>query len=236
MKQDDRKISIVIPTYNRFEMTLESFWGVYLDDRVQSIVIVDDASTDGSFEKMLDLREHLHKIEVLRQLQNRDCYVNKRSAVRESSNEYCILLDSDNKIDKSYLDAIFNEEWDQDTILTPEFARPQFDFRAYSGMTFSKENAAEYVDRPMWEVMLNACNYFVNRDSYLAVWDRDCDPVTSDSIYQAYNWLASGRKIKVVKGLQYEHTVHSGSHYQTQNHRTPQGFHESILQKLRSLK
>lgn len=236
MKQDDRKLSVVIPTYNRFEMTLESFWSVYLDERVQSIVIVDDASTDGSYEKIQQVVEQLDKVKLYRQLQNRDCYVNKHSAVAYSPTPYCILLDSDNKIDKSYLDAIFNEQWDQDTILTPEFARPQFDFRAYSGMIFSKENAAEYVDKPMWEVMLNACNYFVNRDNYLAVWDRDCDPVTSDSIYQAYNWLASGRKIKVVSGMQYEHTVHSGSHYQNNVSRTPHGFHESILQKIRDLK
>ena len=79
-------------------------------------------------------------------------------------------------------------------------------------------------------------NYFVNRDEYLRVWDGSIDPVTSDSLYQNYNWLNGGNSIYVVPNLTYEHRVHSGSHYQNNVRRTPQGFHDSIIEKLKNMK
>lgn len=229
-------LSICIPTFNRAEMTINAFIDVYFDSRVEAVVIVDDASTDDSFEKLQKMAEVLPKVVLHRQAQNRDCYFNKYSAVAYSPTRFCILLDSDNKIDKSYLDKIFEHEWGDDVILTPDFAKPHFDFRAYSGLSFTKENIAEYIDKPMFEVMCNAANYFVCKQTYCEVFDKETDPVTSDSIYQIYNWLKAGYKIKCVEGLQYDHAVHSGSHYQNNVHRTAQGFHESILQKLRELK
>jgi hypothetical protein len=84
--------------------------------------------------------------------------------------------------------------------------------------------------------MLNAMNYFVHRDEYLRVWDGSIDPVTSDSLFQNYNWLKAGNEISVLPELEYEHRVHSGSHYQNNVRRTPRGFHESIIQKLKELR
>jgi glycosyltransferase involved in cell wall biosynthesis len=203
MKQDDRKISICIPTWERTDLLLDSFASVYSDNRVSEIVIVDDYSSEETYWKV---------------------------------KEWVIVFDSDNQLSTAYLDKIFEQEWHADTILTPDFAMPQFDFRKYSGIALSKENISEYIDKPMLEVCLNAMNYFVNRDKYMEVWDETTDPVTSDSIYQAYNWLKAGYKIKIVDGLQYFHRVHPESHYATQNHRTPSNFHSDLLQKIRELK
>ena len=84
--------------------------------------------------------------------------------------------------------------------------------------------------------MLNAMNFFINRDEYLKVWDGSINPVTSDSIYFNYCWLNAGNKIYVTPNMQYEHTVHDGSHYQLNNKKTPQGFQQSVLDKLNALK
>jgi len=105
-------------------------------------------------------------------------------------------LDSDNGIGKDYIDKIYEiPEWDIDTIYTPSFAMPKFDFRAYEGLTITKESVADYIDKPMFEVMLNAANYFVHPFMYLEVFDDTINPVTSDSIFQCYNWLNEGKKI-----------------------------------------
>jgi hypothetical protein len=122
-------------------------------------------------------------------------------------------------------------------ILNPSFAKPHFDFRMHQCTLIDKSNVHEYyMHSGSFQTMLNAMNYFVNRDEYLRVWDGSIDPVTSDSLYQNYNWLKAGNSIYVVPGLEYEHRVHSGSHYQNNVRRTPQGFHESIVQKLKELK
>jgi len=217
-------------------MTLESFSGVYDDERVGEIVIVDDASDWGLYTDLKDKCALLPKVKLYRNLTNCDCYVNKANAISYASNDYCILLDSDNIIDKSYIDNIFDYNWHPECIIAPVYAAPNFDYREFEGMVVTKENVAELMNRKMFSTALNTANYFVNGFSYIGVWDAETDPVTSDSIFMAYQWLSKGYQILFSPGLTYQHRVHPGSHYQTQNHRTPQGFHESILQKLKELK
>lgn len=235
--KDQRRISIAIPSYNRSRMTIESFIDIYDDERISEIVIVDDAS---DLEVYAELQNFINgfegtKIKLFRNKTNRDCYVNKATALSYTNNAFSILLDSDNRIDLQYLDKIFSCEWENDTIYTPEFAFPNFDFRTYADILITKENVSQYIDKPMFETMLNAANFFVNANQYIEVWDENTDPVTSDSIYLVSRWLAAGNKVQVVKGLQYFHRVHNGSHYQNERHRTPEGFHESILQTIRGM-
>lgn len=232
---DSRTISICIPSYNRYQMTIESFSQILWDDRVSEIVIVDDCSIDDSWDRLNNYNDY-NKLRLFRNDSNQDCYWNKRIAIEHATNDWCILLDSDNIIDTTYLDKLFAIlDWQTDTIYQPDFAKPHFDFRAFSGLTVSKSTVANYIDRPMFETMLNAANYFINRDEYLLCFDNSVDPVTSDSLFMSYNWLHSGNQIYIVPGLEYEHRVHDGSHYQNNVHRTAPGFHQSILNKLRNL-
>lgn len=235
---DNRKISLCIPHYNRFNMVKEAFVNVIVDERIGEIVISDDCSTDGSYEKLIELYGKYGNgfVKLFHNNSNQDCYWNKRIAIEHTTNDWCILLDSDNIIDTTYLDALFAiPEWQTDTIYTPQFAKPAFDFRAFAGITLTKDNIRHHIDLPGLETCLNACNYFVNRDEYLLCFDGSADPVTSDSIFYCYNWLRSGNQIHVVPGLEYEHRIHSGSHYQNNVHKTPVGFHQNILNKLRNL-
>lgn len=231
-------ISLAIPTFNRNDVLFESFKEVYDDPRISSITIVDDASEIEIFEQVRQRSFGLPKIKLHRNLQNRDCYRNKYTALSLSDNDWNILLDSDNRIDKDYLDKIFAHQnlWDKNYILTPSFASPHFDFRKYEGLLVSKENVAEYIDKPMFETMLNAANFFVNKNEYTKVWDGEIDPVTSDSIYFCYKWLEAGKNIFVVPGLTYFHRVWDESHYQKNVGRTPAGFHADVLNKIRNLK
>lgn len=233
----NRRISIAIPTYERFDVLFESFADVYNDERIESIVIVDDCSSKSCFDRVHSRSLQYPKITLYRNNSNQDCYTNKMIAVSFAPTEWCILLDSDNKIDKSYIDKLYQIPiWEDDTIYTPDFARPHFNFTDYSNVLFSSENISEYIDRPMFQTMCNAANYFVNKNTYLKNWDNETNPVTSDSIYMVYRHLSFGGKVKVLKDLQYNHRVWNESHYQNKNHLTPKGFHEKILQSLREMK
>lgn len=231
-----KKISIAIPTWERTDLLFKSFEKIYDDDRVDEIVIVDDCSSQKTIDLLIEKLQYLDKVKLYLNLKNSGCYQNKQNAICFCSNEYLILLDSDNIIDTTYIDAIYKEKWLTDTILTPDFAKPHFDFRAFSGLTISKENVSEYIDLPMFETMLNAANYFVNKDNYLKVYDAEVEPMTSDSIFMCYNWLKNGFKIKVVKNMQYFHRVHEGSHYKNNVHKTKPDFHKNIIQKIKELK
>lgn len=229
-------LTFCVTTYNRFQQTINCIENVLNDVRINEVVCVDDCSTDGSYERLVDYFKGDDKVVFFKNDTNLDCYQNKAMAVCYATNKYCLIADSDNTFTKDYIDKLYQYEWDADTIFTPSFAAPHFDFRKYEGLTITKENVSEYIKKPMFEVMLNACNYFVHRDSYLEVWDDSVNPVTSDSIFQVYNWLNSGRKIFVVPGLSYQHSVHEGSHYRNNVAYTPAGFHQNILEKLADMK
>lgn len=229
------KISICIPTFQRFKLLFESFENVYHDERVSEIVIVDDCSDHNIFEDIRERSFNLPKIKLYRNLQNRDCYENKYTALSYASNEWAILLDSDNIIQKEYIDAVYGINWDPNTCYMPSFAEPHFDYREFAGMIISKENVADMMGRKMFDTMLNCMNYFVNCKEYIRVWQPDIKPHTADSILQNYNWFAAGNKMMVVPGMSYFHRVHDGSHYQQNVHKTGNLYNE-ILEKLKQLK
>jgi glycosyltransferase involved in cell wall biosynthesis len=232
-----RTISICIPTYNRVEMLFESFAKVIDNDNISEIVIVDDASSDEVYRAIEEKAKDNPKIKLFRNENNMDCYFNKMAAMRQATNKWCILLDSDNVIDFDYLFKLFQIiEWDEHTIYAPDFARPTFCYERFSGQIISKENVTDFIDEPMFQTCLNTCNFFVNRDQYMKIWDGTVDPVTSDSIYFNLKWLEAGNKIHIVDGLKYDHRIHGDSHYNSNNHRTPHGFHDSIISRLRALK
>lgn len=231
-----RKIALCLTTYNRYELLLESFQQVLYDDRIAEIIISDDCSTDGSYERLKDFVKNKPKIKLYQNDFNLDCYFNKRKAIDHATCDWCIIGDSDNVFTKDYLDKIFAiPEWDEHTIYQPSFAKPHFDFRKYEGMTFTKKNIAEHFDKPMVSTMLNAMNYLVNKYTFEQAWQGNVDPHTADSIFQNYNHLAAGGSIFVVPGLTYEHRVHDGSHYKNNVHLTGD-FYEDVENKIRELK
>lgn len=104
-------ISICIPSYNRVDMVINSFINIIDDDRIDEIIIVDDFSNIDKFKELSEriLKLNNNKIKLFRNKYNVGDFNNKYECVKKSKNEWIILLDSDNKINKNYLDAIPNE-------------------------------------------------------------------------------------------------------------------------------
>jgi glycosyltransferase involved in cell wall biosynthesis len=230
-------ISLCLTTWNRTDLLYESFRQLVNDDRISEILIVDDASPEEVYHTIYWQTKAIDKVKLYRNETNQDCYKNKRIAVEKASNEWIIIGDSDNIFTPQYINSLFAmEAWATRTVYQPSFAKPHFDFTKYSGKFIDQTNVAHFMEDGTFQTCLNAMNYFVNRDEYLKVWDGSVDPVTSDSIFQNYNWLKAGNSIYVVPGLFYEHRVHNGSHYQNNRARTPRGFHDSIVQKIKDLR
>lgn len=229
-------VSVAIPTFRRTDLLYKSFQQVINDERVGEIVIVDDASPMHIYAEIEGFCKGNPKIKLFRNEVNFDCYKNKHEAVSKCSNEYTIILDSDNRISKDYLDVIYAQHWSPERILQPSFAKPHFDFRKFNGLLANRKNVAKYAHDSTFTTMLNAMNFFIHRERYLEVWDGSVDPVTSDSIYFNYKWLEAGNSIYVVPGLEYDHLVHEQSHYKNNAHRTPHNFHNKTLVQLGRLR
>lgn len=227
---ENRKISLCITTHNRTWMLMRSFDQLLNDDRVSEIIIVDDASTSTIWNEVsIDIGIlKSNKVKLFRNDANLGCYRNKKEAISKASNEFVIIADSDNIFSKAYVDKIYAYGlWDVNTIYAPSFAKP-FDYRYFEGRIIHRQNVAKFVDVKHFDAMINTMNYFVNRDEYIRVWEDREEPWTADSLYQNYRWLDAGNRFFVVPGLQYEHTVHDGSHYKEHNKKTGNLFNETI--------
>lgn len=234
----DRTLSLCLTNHNRDRMLFESFQQVLDDNRVNEIIIVDDASEDNFWRKVQRYCEGKEKIKLFRNRKNLGCYRNKREAIAQAANEYVIIFDSDNIITKEYIDKIFEHEWSPDIILAPDYV-VSFDYRHFAGQMIDKTTVRKLTRAERFDCMINTMNYFVHRDNYLAVWDGSIEPWTADTIYQNYRWIESGRSIHVVKGLEYNHRIEHGakeerSHYLQHVRKTGNMFN-TIMDKLRKM-
>lgn len=241
------KISICLTNFNRSKLLFEAVSNVLMDPRIDEVVISDDVSRDEIYQSVIWYFKDFPKVKIYRNKENIDCYRNKARALELATNDWCILFDSDNIIDKSYIDRIetvIGSGTGSKTLFTPSWARPHFDFTTLAGINISRSNIAGLavgVQSDKLTTMLNAANFFVNRHEYLAIFDPTINPVTSDSIYMMCRWLEAGNSIYVVPDLHYQHRVNNHgaeepSHYGTNVRKTPSGFHDSIVQRLKNMK
>lgn len=220
------KLSLAITTYNRFELLFQSFEKVLNDDGIDDIVILDDCSNHDIFNKCIKKVEEIgsEKIRLIRQSSNRGMSMNKRDAVAYCKNEWVILLDSDNVIDSSYLDALTIESGmdlfpvAKQFIFCPFFAAPNFNYKSYEGLWIDAVEAKRIIKEPMGECLFNTCNYVVNKEAYLTIYEHNPAMKGTDTIYFNYLWLKAGGFFYVVPGMEYFHRVHEGSGFMADVH------------------
>lgn len=88
-------ISIIIPTYNRVK-TLTHVIGSYMvQKKVREILIVDDGSTDGTREFVLDLKKNNPKLTYLRNNKNVGPPATRNIGVKYSSGEIILFGEDD---------------------------------------------------------------------------------------------------------------------------------------------
>lgn len=229
-------ISVAVTHHERYELLLEALALPLRHPDVDEIIISDDHSQDGSWLRILEtFVGHEPKVTLHRNPERIDCYANKAQALRTCNGEWAILLDSDNQLTEEYLEAI-PEQRDPHTWYLPTFAQPEFDYRAFAGLTIDRGNVAEHVDRPMFLTALNTANHVVHRDTYLRVWNPDATPVTADSIYMSYRWLRAGYRLHFVDGMAYHHRMHDGSHFRLNHNDTHEAFKLDIDDRLRRMR
>lgn len=106
------KISILMPVFNvkpfigeclsSLDRSLSAYTGPVLNE----IVIVDDASTDGSFEVVKQYSAHHDNVVIVRHDTNKGRSEARNSAMRVSSGEYIAWVDPDDKVDVEWFASI----------------------------------------------------------------------------------------------------------------------------------
>ena len=225
------KISLCIPNYERIEILIDSFINVLNDDRISEIVIMDDNSSN--FETLKKTIDELSndKIKLYKQDVNLGTFFNKLECVKKAENEYLILLDSDNMIDVSYIDKIYQLEWSINKLISPEKLihhehnmwneRGIFiQYTKFNGVRINKSFCKNYflTGGDLLDVLLNTGNFFVNKDSYIKAFEKNtfnrevdiCDVGFFNYLFLS---IDENNYIEVCPDLEYIHRVHHGSYY-----------------------
>lgn len=91
------KLSIIVGNYNTFKLTYECIRSIYKYPINYSfeVIVVDDASPDGSGMKLKQLERDYKKLKVILNMKNQGFVGTNNKALRISKGDYKLLLNSD---------------------------------------------------------------------------------------------------------------------------------------------
>ena len=103
------KFSVLIAHYNNWNYFQECYQSIlnqtYLD---YEMIIVDDCSNDGSYEKLVELSKQDDKIKLFRNSANKKVGYTKRRCVEEASGDICGFVDPDDRIVANALEDVMD--------------------------------------------------------------------------------------------------------------------------------
>lgn len=230
------QISIAIPHYNNSQYINDLLNDDIMSDiRISEIVICDDNSESSSVHQLKqivsDLNLRNNKIKLYFNDTNLGCYHNKLTTLSKCTNIWACLIDSDNIIDKSFINKIYSlKQWDTNTIYAPMWANTFGDspsqesspYLNYSQFNNTYIDSKKYIEtfnsgNQVFKCLINTCNYFVPVIQYLSTMQKyhyerykiDC----LDSCVLFSDWICNGNYVFVVENLIYKHRLHNKSNY-----------------------
>ena len=102
-------ISIIIPMYNAVKYIKQAVDSVLAQTFTDyEIVIIDDCSTDGSYELCLSLYGKNEKVHIIHHQKNKGSAEARNSGIRESKGKYIAFLDSDDVYFPKMCELLYN--------------------------------------------------------------------------------------------------------------------------------
>ena len=203
------------------------------DGWINEIVIRDDCSDD--YDKLKKFESD--NIKIFKNDSNIGPLLSRPKLVENCKNDWILLMDSDNYLNRQCFDVLKNIELKDDTIYCPCFAMPRFNFPMVTGKTLTLSDIKPLFPALEVQIFLNTGNYLIPKKQYLEISkqiDTSYAHFTVDVIYFNYLWLSSGRKLSCVKGFEYDHTLRGDSYYMTHSGRSGKKLEEVNEKYLRS--
>jgi hypothetical protein len=245
---NEKKISLGITHYNNTEYIVDAIKPALLDDRISEIIICDDVSTD------INTLEHIikelgnPKIKLYKNQKNLGCYHNKLETISKCSNQWTMLLDSDNIISKEFIDRLYElPEWNTNTIYAPSHAETfpiepsdLLNFAAFANQYITNEiyikNALPNLN---FICLINNCNYFLPTQEYINCMNKytyeraTIDSLDSNVLFT--DWLYNNNTVFIVENLKYKHRLHPKSNYNLSHTCDEPTIRRMLVDKLLSL-
>ncbi len=219
------------PTRANGERLLRSLSAAREHPGIDEIVVVDDGSDD--YPWLQELLRDFPEVKLYHNETNFGVMLNKIEIVARSTGDWVIVSDSDNFKDTAHIDKALSLPLDSDVWYCPSFARPTFDYRELVG-EYDLKTIIEFDGsaRHFAQCCLNTGNQMVHRETFMEVFGqyrntrywldmwRYFPEVTriereshywrqvwdaNDSMLFNMLWLYAGKRLAVVKDLEYDH-------------------------------
>ena len=99
------KISVVVLTYNHLELTKKCLYSLLhkTDYKNLEIIIVDNASTDGTRQFLLDLRQNFKNIELILNEVNLGFAAGNNIGLKRATGDYLVMLNNDTVVTEGWV-------------------------------------------------------------------------------------------------------------------------------------
>ncbi|MBT0607155.1 glycosyltransferase family 2 protein [Aequorivita echinoideorum] len=158
-------ISIIIPVYNTQEYIMRCINSVLKQDLKNiEIIIVDDASTDTSYETILKIQRTDNRIKLLRLKENRGQAFARNLALSKAVGDYILFLDSDDFLEENVLKKLYDisKKYDLDILEA-----------RYNKITDNKsEIKPSYIKESMHDVLSGEEYVAKSGDIAVVVWNK----------------------------------------------------------------
>jgi len=224
---DNVKISLCIPTLNRFDNFLNRYVDEYLiyanDGLIDEIIISDENGND--YTKLIDkYGENNPYLRIYKNENTLGVFLNKLKVCSYANNKFIALIDSDNFCGRDYFDkvkkyiSVNNLYLSESLILSPSFAKPNFNYKHFENIIMKKENMRQYVNVKQFDTIINTGNYVLTKNitDNIKYIDDNLSMISACDV-AFFNLLAfqqfSDLEFHIVKDLEYLHVVHNDSEY-----------------------
>ena len=199
-------ISVIVPVYNKKEYLKRSIDSILAQDiRNMEVILVDDASTDGSYELCNQLYGERPNVRILRQAQNGGAGLARNTGIHAAQGRYMTFVDADDILLPGYLQRLYETALLYHADVVAEngtaFERPEF---------FSTSFAER--SRLIWDGRyLTAAYYKIFRTSFLRKYNILFHPLTyfEDVLFGLKTFFYAHQGI-CLPGLHYEN-IETGS-------------------------
>ena len=231
IKMEIPKITLCIPTYNRFDNFLSVNIPKYLQNPfIDEIVISDETGED--IQKIGNAFPNESRLKLYQNETRLGPFLNKEMAVKRASNDWVCLMDSDNFAPVTYFDAwanyirangINNRNIYVPSQTSPQANHPGFNFSKFNNHCFDKKNINTYdMNDSAVTTMLNTGNYIFHKENFLGTStiypDLHSKLDIQDVFFKNALLLIHGSTLHIVPNMIYDHIVHSGSFFINNSH------------------
>lgn len=224
------KFSILVAHYNNYNYFTECYDSILKQTYQEyEIVLVDDCSTDDSYQKIIELTKDNPKVKIFRNEENSGVGLTKKRCIDLASGEICGFVDPDDTLTENALQVIVENYTENNIVVYSQFY--ECDAKLNPIKLFPHSRAIKNGNKLFFNVFFEATHFFTfKREAYYKTSGIN-DKLSSAVDQDLYLKLYEIGNFKFVKAPLYYYRIHEKgvSQESSKKEKLHKNWHQTIL-------